>query len=78
MPARRLNIHACFGRLDSESSEHLAVGSGYRNGHADNANKILLPVKRDLFLANLAQLGVKPRTVGDGVIGITSQLQTLQ
>ena len=78
MPACRLNIHARFGRLNRERSEHLAVGPGYRNGHADNANKILLPVKRDLLLANLAQLGIKPRTVGDGVIGISSQLQTLQ
>ena len=78
MSARRLNIHACFGRLDGERSEHLAVGADHRNGHADDTDEILLPVKRNLLLANLTQLGVKPRAVGDGVIGISPQLQTLQ
>jgi hypothetical protein len=77
MAARRLNIHACFRCLDSKSREHLTVGARYRDGHADDAYEILLPIERDLLLSDLAKLSIEPITVGDGTIGISPQFQTL-
>src|SRR6478672_7488163 len=78
MSARRLNVHACFGCLDSESREHLAVGARYRDGHADNADKILLPIERDLFLSNLTKLDIEPVAVGEGAVDASPRIQPLQ
>src|SRR6476660_6085503 len=73
MTARGFQIHARFRRLNGEGGEHLAVLAHHRYRHADDADEILLPVERNLLLADLAQFSVEPGAVGNGAAGKTPE-----
>ena len=58
--------------------QHFAVSPDHRHRHANHADEIFLAVERDLFFADLPQLGLQPRPFGNGALGEAAQFQALQ
>ena len=78
MVERGADVDPRFGRLDRDRGQRLAVASDHRHRHADHADQIFLTVEGDLFLADLLELGFKPRSFGNGALGKATQFQALQ